>query len=139
MKGFIKWSLLFALTMLFVESNHAWNIGRKIYVSGPVVHTTYFLTPNNASAPVTAQAYVGLYLNGVCQYNAVYPIGKENLKTGDLISIDGYQLMALVGPNYNCMTIQYMGRQQVAETFQLLSDGINYVSSIPAQVEVAIL
>jgi hypothetical protein len=125
--------------MLFVESNHAWNIGRKIYVSGPVVHTTYFLTPNNASAPVTAQAYVGLYLNGVCQYNAVYPIGKENLKTGDLISIDGYQLMALVGPNYNCMTIQYMGRQQVAETFQLLSDGINYVSSIPAQVEVAIL
>jgi len=127
-----------ALLLACTSESFAWNIGSKGSVIGPSIHTTYFLTPNNASFPVHAQAYVGTYVNGICNYAAIYDIGTDNLKTGDYVDIDAFQLKSVIGTNYNCMTIYYTYKQLVMETFLLLFDGINYNNSAPTVSEVMI-
>jgi hypothetical protein len=135
----VNWTLLFATLMIAMDSTHAWNIGSKGRVNGPSIHTTYFLTPNNATFPVQAKAYVGKYISGTCQYNAVYDLGTETLKSGDLIDIDAFRLKSIIGTGYNCMTIAYTYRQIVMETILLLYDGVNYVTTNPTTSEVTIL
>lgn len=137
MSQLLKWTLLFAA--LLMHPLFAWNIGSKGRVTGPSIHTTYFLTPNNQAFPVHAQAYVGLFLNGGCVYNAIYNIGFDTLKTGDTIDIDAFALKSLIGLGANCMTIYYTYRQVVIETFQITNDGINYINTNPPTAEVTIL
>ncbi|RDI40061.1 hypothetical protein [Aquicella lusitana] len=139
MNQLMKWTFLFGIVMIMVDSGHAWNIGAKGRAIGPVIHTTYFLTPNNGAFPVRATAYVGTFLNGTCQYSAIYNIGSDLLQTGNFVDIDAFQLKSVVGGGYSCMTIYYSYRQQVIETFQLVWDGINYINSNPATAEVTIL
>lgn len=135
----MKWTLFFAALMIAVNSSHAWTIGAKGRVTGPVVHTTYFLTPNNGNFPVHAQAYVGNYVNGVCQYGSIYDLGNDMLATGNYVDIDAFLLKSIIGPGYSCMTIYYTSKQLAIETFQLQFDGVNYTASIPQQAEVQII
>jgi hypothetical protein len=130
---------VFLALIVIIQPAYAWNIGSKGRVTGPVVHTTYFLTPNNQPFDVHAQAYVGTWANGSCQYNAQYDIGQDLLQTGNFVDIDAYQLKSVVGGGYSCMTIFYTYKTLVMETFQLTWDGINYTASIPTSVEVTIL
>ncbi|MBX3708488.1 MAG: hypothetical protein KIT56_02430 [Gammaproteobacteria bacterium] len=136
----LQWIFLFAVLIIAtINPSYAWNIGSKGRVNGPVIHSTYFLTPNNVSFPVRAQIYVGRFVNGACQYNAAYDLGTETIKTGDVIDIDAFRLKSMIGLGYSCMTIFYTYRQMVRETIQLNSDGINYIRSNPAATEVSIL
>lgn len=145
----MKWTLLFALLMLELNSSRAgWSIGAKAQINGPIVHSIYFITPNNAPVSVTAQAYVGTSVpttntgtsvNSNCPYTAVYQLGTEILKTGDVFYVDAYQLKNLINGGYNCISIYYTYQQLVIDNFQLLYDGFNYVSSYPSREEVVIL
>src|SRR5690606_18883219 len=128
-----------AVYLLMTHASFAWNIGSKGRVNGPSIHSTYFTTPNNASFPVHAQAYVGSLVNGTCQYNAAYDLGTEEIKTGDVIDIDAFRLKSIIGMGYSCMTIFYTLKQIVMETFQLNSDGINYVTASPATADISIM
>lgn len=138
MKNSTKW-IYAILFLVLLQSAQAWNIGSKGRVNGPSIHSTYFTTPNNASYPVRAQAYVGMLVNGSCQYNAVYDLGSEEIRTGDVIDFDAFRLKSTIGMGYTCMTIFYTLKQIVMETIELNSDGINYVSSDPATSEIAIM
>jgi hypothetical protein len=124
-----------------MNSSHAsYSIGTKGRVNGPAIHTTYFLTPNNQAFDVRAQAYVGTWVNGVCQQNsALFALGTERLQTGDFVDIDAFELKSVVGGDYSCMTIFYTYTQLVNESFQLNWDGFNYTASTPMQDEVTIL
>lgn len=136
----MRWTLLFATLMLVSQNGHpAWVIASKGRSNGPTIHTTYFLTPNNAGIPVHASAYVGSFLNGLCQYRAIYQLGTETVQTGDFVDLDAFQFKALVGGNYTCATIYYTYQQLVLDTFVLIFDGVNYQNSIPATSEVTIL
>lgn len=140
MNFLMKWTFLFATIMIATDtSSHAWTIGSKGRVNGPSIHTTYFLTPNNAPSLVSAKAYVGSYMNGNCQYTAIYNIGDEELRTGDFIDIDGFRLKSTIGTGYNCMTMYYYYKQLVLETILLFFDGFNYIASFPPTNEVTIL
>ena len=134
----MRWTVLFAALMLIMQSSRALTIGSKGRVSGPSIHTTYFLTPNNAPTPVQAKAYAGYFANGNCQYNAIYDLGNEIVKTGDFIDIDAFLVKSIIGINYNCMSIYYTYKQLVIETFQLVFDGINYTTTLPITAEVTI-
>lgn len=133
----MKWIVL--LLMLIILDTHAFNIGTKGRYNANAIHTTYFLTPNNNLFPVKAQAYVGFWSNNYCRYNAIYPIGTEQLRSGDFVDIDAFQLKSVVGAGYDCMTIYYTYRQLVMESFQLFWDGFNYKMSNPPVSEVNIL
>lgn len=139
MKQSFKWTFLFAALFMLINASYALSIGSKGRVNGPSIHTTYFITPNNSYFPIHAQAYVGKFINGTCQYNAIYDLGNEMLKTGDFIDIDAFKLKSVIGVGYTCMTIFYTYKQIVLETFQLGTDGINYNASFPATSEVTIL
>lgn len=139
MNPFIKWTLILSVTSLSICPTHAWNIGSLGRVNGPAIHSTYFLTPNNASFQIHAQVYVGMFANGTCQYGAAYDLGSENIKTGDVIDIDAFRLKSIIGLGYTCMTIFYTNKQVVMETVQLTTDGINYTNSFPSTAEVTIL
>lgn len=130
-------TLIFCL-FLFNTGFANWNFASKTHVVGSSIHTTYFLTPNNASFEVKAKAYLGKFINGKCVYNAINDMGSELLKTGDFVDFDGNQLRMIVGLNYNCMSVYYTYQQLVIETFLLVSDGINYIASIPPTSEVII-
>jgi hypothetical protein len=118
----------------------AWTIGDKGRVNGPSIHTTYFLTPNNQAFPIAAQAYMGTWVNGNCQPGTtLYNLGFENLQTGDFVDIDAFQLKAVMGGGYSCMTIFYNRQQPVNESFQLVWDGYNYITTLPAQTEIQLL
>lgn len=135
----VKWTFLFAALMILVNPGHAWNIGSKGRVDGPSIHSTYFLTPNNAPVEVHAQAYMGSFVSGVCAYNAIYDLGMETIKTGDVIDIDAFRLASVMGRKYACMTIFYTSKQIVMETIELNSDEINYITTTPATAEVTII
>ena len=134
MLALLRWTLMFAAIMVVMQSTHAWTIGAKGRVSGPVIHTTYFVTPNNTSVPVHALGYVGTYLNGTCQIaNATpYDLGTDNLRTGDFEDIDAFLLKSIIGGEGNCMTIFYTYKQIVMESFVMTWDGFNYTATIPA-------
>jgi hypothetical protein len=135
----MKWTLLFAVLMIVLETGHAWNIGSKGRTLGPMIHSTYIITPKNASLKIDGRAFVGYLNNGVCQYANVYQIGYEFLQTGDVMDIDGFALKSLVGGGYTCMTIVYSNQQMVRETFQLFYDGLNYIRTRPEIAQVQIL
>ena len=140
MNSLLKWNFLFLALMMLTQASHAaWNIGSKGRVSGPSIHTTYFLTTNNAPFPVHAEAYVGKFVDGACRYDSIYDLGTETLMTGDFFDFDAFQLKSVIGTGYNCMTLYYTYKQLVLETFILNSDGINYNGTIPATSEVTIL
>lgn len=122
-----------------MDTAHAFNIGIKGHVSGPAIHTTYFLTPNNQAFEVQAKLYVGYFLSGSCRYLGYYDIGRERLKTGDVVDIDGFALRSLIGGGYDCVTLYYTYRQMVFETIILTWDGFNYTSSYPQTSEITIL
>lgn len=117
----------------------AWTIGAKGHVIGPAIHTTYFLTPNNALFPVRAQALVGYWQNGYCQYYAIYPLGTETLQSNDFVDIDGMQLQAIAGGGYDCMSIYYTYHQLAIESFRLIWDGLHYHTSFPPVAQVTII
>ena len=139
MNVLIKWTLVFAALMLAIKSSHSWNIGSKQRVNGPAIHATYFFTANNQFNQVRAQMYVGQWVNGTCQYAAQYQMGNEILRTGNYIEIDAYRLKSVIGAGYSCMTVFYTSHQLVMETFQLQTDGINYITTNPTTAEVSIL
>jgi len=139
MQILMKWTFLFAIIMLVIDSSHAWTIGSKGRVNGPSIHTTYFLTPNNASVKVHANMHVGVFANGMCAYNAIYDLGTEILKTGDFIDIDALKLKSVIGTGYTCMSIYYYFKQLVIETFQLGFDGINYTATLSSTNEISII
>jgi hypothetical protein len=118
----MKWTLLFAALTLFINSGHAWTIGSKGRINGQSVHTTYFLTPNNAPYPVHAIVYAGNVVNDRCVYNAVYDIGVEMLKSGDFVDVSARQLQSAIGM-YGCVTIKYINKQIVLESYQLINNG----------------
>lgn len=128
----------FLLAFLFFPMAFAWNIGSKEHVTGPMIHSTYFVTTNNERIKVHAKAYAGKYINGLCLYNNIYDIGNEQLKTGDTIRIDAYALKSLIGNQFDCMSIYYYGQQIVLETFQLITDGVNYIGTFPSQMAVTV-
>ncbi len=117
----------------------AWTIGAKGHVIGPAIHTTYFLTPNNAAFKVNAQALVGYWQNGYCRYYAIYPLGTEKLQSGDFIDIDGLQLQSIAGGGYDCLSIYYTYHQLTIESFRLIWDGLHYHSSFPPVAQVTII
>lgn len=139
MHYFIKWIGLLAFFLLAMNLSHAWTIGSKGRVTGPAIHTTYFLTPNNQAFDVHALAYVGYFVNNSCQITQVYDIGSEKLASGDFVDINAFLLRDLVGSGYSCMTIYYTYHQLVTETLELFWDGFNYYTTNPTMSEVTIL
>lgn len=135
----MKWTAVFLVLMMAMQTGRAWNIGSKTTLTGSTIHSTYFLTPNNAPFTVQAKAYMGYLINGICQYATIYDVGSEVLKTGDTVNIDGLLLASLVGNGYSCMTLSYTNQQTARETFQLYFDGLHYNLSQPAMAEVMIL
>lgn len=135
----MRWTLIFAVMMLLMETGHAWNIGQKNYATGSTIHSTHFLTPHNAAFPVHAKAYLGYLMNGSCTYATAYDLGSDSLQTGDTVNIDGFALKSLVGGGYTCMTVFYTSQQTARETFQLYFDGINYNLSQPAIAQITLL
>ena len=132
------WTQLIFFLIFFSSSLFAWNIGIKSRTSGPNIHSSYFLTPNNAAVPVTAKGYLGKFNNGHCNYNSIYDLGTMDIQTGDIVDIDAYLLKALVGMEYNCMKIVYTYKLMTTETFLLFFDGLNYVNSFPATKSIVI-
>ncbi len=137
----MRFTLLFALLMMLMNGSHSsWNIGSKSRVNGSAIHSVYFITPDNAPIPVSAEAYVGVgEINGICPYTAVYQLGTETLKTGDTFYIDGNQLKNLISGGYTCMSIYYTYKQLIVDSFKLIFDGVNYINSTPSTDEVVIL
>lgn len=131
----IKWILCYTL-LLVSHTGLGWTISAKGRVNGPSIHTTYFLTPNNSTVPVHAYAYFGNFVNGMCAYSATYNLGIENIKTGDTVVIDAFQLKAVAGNNYSCATINYTVKQVAVETFLLEFNGFNYINTFPATSEI---
>lgn len=123
--------LLFILGMIVLKSS-AWTIGAKDRVLGPSIHITYFQTPNNLLKEVRAQLYVGRLVSGSCQYVSIYDLGREKIRSGDRILIDGIALREIIGIQYNCAAIFYFTRQSVIETFLLRYDGLNYINTYPS-------
>jgi hypothetical protein len=137
----IKWTWVFAILIAAMNSSYAsYSVAAKGRVTGPAIHTTYFLSPNNQPFDVRAQAYMGSWINGVCQQNtALFSLGTERLQTGDFIDIDAFELKSVMGGGYSCMTIFYTYQQIVNESFQLTWDGFNYTATTPMQDEITIL
>ncbi|MBA3661395.1 MAG: hypothetical protein H0W64_06685 [Gammaproteobacteria bacterium] len=134
----VKW-ILFFYFLLATCSIFAWNIGSKGRSTGPAFHTTYFLTPNNQSFTIHATAFLGKWIDSICQPEALLDMGQDELKTGNYVDLDAFALRSRVGMGYTCMTINYFYRQKATETFALFSDGVNYVGSYPYTSEVSIL
>lgn len=120
-------------------SDASFSFASKGRTTGPSIHTTYFLTPNNAGLDINAKAYMGKWINGNCVYNDIYDMGSEYLQTGDFVDFDSLKLKAIVGTTYNCMSVYYTYKQLVIETFLLMNDGRYYVGSFPPTSEVNIL
>lgn len=135
--AFFKW-LTALILCLFLSALHAWPIGAKGHVIGPAIHSTYFITPNNAAFSVHAKLYAGNLLNGLCRYNATYDLGEEIVRSGDVVAFDAFALKALVGEGANCMSVSYTQKQQVMDSMLMVTDGINYVNTIPAMSQVTI-
>jgi hypothetical protein len=135
------WRYLLKILMILclMGQAQAWNIGAAGRTVGPSIHTTYFLTPKNAPLKVHAQAYVGLLVNGICNYNANYDLGTQTLQSGDMVGIDAFALKALIGGNYSCMSIFYTYQQIVMETFQLIYDGTIYTITNPLSSQVNVI
>lgn len=126
--------------VIFTSPSYAsWNFATKGRALGPSIHTTYFLTPDNAGFDVNAKAYLGKLINGICVADVIYDMGTEFLQTGDFVDFDAFKLKAIVGTSYNCISVYYTYRQLVIETFLLVRDGIYYVTTIPPVSEVNIL
>lgn len=139
MNMLIKWTLLFAILMMVINKSPAWNIGSKGRVAGPMIHSTYFLTPNNAQFKVQGRIFVGYLTNGVCNFATSYNVGSDNIKTGDVVDIDAFALKSVVGGGYSCMTVFYTYQQTAMETIELFYDGVNYTRSIPEISQIQIL
>ncbi len=135
----MRWTLFFAVFMLVVRPTHAYTIAEKGRVSGPAIHTTYFLTPNNEGFEVRATALPGKWVGGTCVYSAQYNIGRSFLKTGDFVDLDAFRLKSIIGSGYSCLTIYYHYTQPVIDTVQLIWDGFNYSNTVPATSEVTVL
>jgi hypothetical protein len=135
----MRWTLFFAILMLVMNPSHSYTIAQKGRVSGPSIHTTYFLTPNNAGFDVRATALPGKWLNGSCVYAAQYSIGQDFLTTGDFVDLDAFRLKSIIGSGYSCLTIYYFYSQPVIDTVQLVWDGFNYSNTVPATSEVTVL
>lgn len=139
MNPLIKWSLFFTFLLLVYKPGQGFTISQKGRVTGPAIHTTYFLTPNNQGFEVRATALVGKWNHGNCVYAAQVEMGKDFLRTGDFVDLDAFRLKAIVGGGYSCLTIYYHYRQPVIDTVALIWDGSNYVTTLPASTEVTIL
>ena len=139
MNFMMKWTVFFAFLMLFINPSHSFTALQKGRVNGPAIHSTYFLTPNNQGFDVRATAYPGTWVNGSCVYAEQYHLGQDFIKTGDRADLDAYQLKAVVGGGYSCLTIVYHYQQPVVDVVQLGWDGLNYTTTIPATTEVTIL
>lgn len=135
----IKWTLLFFSLVLASQSSFAFNLAQKGRVSGTAIHTTYFLTPNNAAFDIKGTAMVGTWLNGSCVYASQINIGKDKLKSGDFVDLDAGQLKSLAGGGYSCVTFFYLYKRPVMDTMQLAWDGLNYTTTLPLTSEVNIL
>jgi hypothetical protein len=132
----------FAL-MWIVPTALGWSIATVGRVDGPVIHTTYFLTPQNQPIKVSAQAYLGTWANGDCRQETGWydlnTVGPDWIQTGYFVDFDGFKLKALVGGRYACITVSYTTALQFKqETFQLVWDGLNYTHSLPRQSKVSI-
>jgi hypothetical protein len=132
-----KFLILALLTC--TTSAMSFTIAEKGRVAGPAIHATYFMTPNNQSFPVHADAYAGNWVNGVCVNANQIDIGKSALQSGDFVDLDAFQLKALIGGGYTCLTITYFYKQPVIDSFQLVWDGFNYTATMPAVSEVTVL
>lgn len=139
MNHLMRWTFFFAILMMVIKPGHSFTIAQKGRASGPAIHTTYFQTPNNAGFDVHATAMVGTWVNNSCVYAGQYNIGQSFLQTGDFVDLDGFQLKAIVGGGYSCLTIYYQFRQPVIDTMVLVWDGFNYSTTFPANSEVTIL
>lgn len=135
----IKWMPLFLLLAATTDSSLAFNLAQKGRVAGTAIHTTYFLTPNNAAFDIQGTAMVGTWLNGTCVYASQINIGRDKLKSGDFVDLDAAQLKSLAGGGYSCVTFFYLYKQPVMDTMQLAWDGLNYTTTQPATSEVNIL
>ncbi len=131
----------FLITMLLSATTSAmsFTIAEKGRVTGPAIHSTYFITPNNQIFPVHADAYAGNWVNGVCVNTNQIDIGKSSLQSGDFVDLDAFQLKSLIGGGYSCLTITYFYKQPVIDSFQLVWDGFNYTATLPAVSEVTVL
>lgn len=139
MNMMMRWTLFFVILMLVIKPTHSYTIAQKGRVSGPAIHTTYFLTPNNNGFQVRATAFPGTWVNGTCVYAAQYNIGQDFLQSGDFVDLDAFRLKSIVGNGYSCLTIYYLYKQPVIDTVQLVWDGFNYNTTIPATSEVTVL
>ncbi len=135
----MKWIFLFALLVTPIQNSLAFNLAQKGRVAGTAIHTTYFLTPNNAAFDIQGTAMVGTWLNGTCVYASQVNIGRDKLKSGDFVDLDAAQLKSLAGGGYSCVTFFYQYKQPVMDTMQLAWDGLNYTTTYPATSEVNIL
>lgn len=133
----LRSSVLMFFSAISLQS-HAFNISAKQHVTGPAIHSTYFMTVNNRPENIKAKAYAGQYINGICDYNAVYDLGHEQLKTGDTVYIDAFALKLLIGTQFTCMSIYYNNQQVSIESFQLISDGINYIATFPPTAQLTV-
>lgn len=138
MNQIIRMFLIFTL-FAYTTSVMSFTIAEKGRVTGPAIHATYFITPNNQSFPVHADAYAGNWVNGVCVNTNQIDIGKSTLQSGDFTDLDAFQLKALIGGGYSCLTITYFFKQPVIDSFQLVWDGFNYTATLPAVSEVTVL
>lgn len=135
----IKWIFLLSLITAASQTTLAFNLAQKGRVSGKAIHTTYFLTPNNAAFDIKGTAMMGTWLNGTCVYANQINIGQDKLRTGDFVDLDASQLKSLAGGGYSCVTFFYLYKQPVMDTMQLAWDGLNYTTTQPATSEVNIL
>lgn len=134
-----KWMPFIILLAVTSTSSYSFNLAQKGRVSGMAIHTTYFLTPNNAAFDIQGTAMVGTWLNGTCVYASQVNIGRDKLKSGDFVDLDAAQLKSLAGGGYSCVTFFYQYKQPVMDTMQLAWDGLNYTTTQPATSEVNIL
>lgn len=132
----------FIALLVLLTSMHAahasFSLATKNRATGPLVHATFFLTPNNNPIKVSAKAYVGKFNNGRCLYNEIYDMGTEEIASGDLIEYDAIKLKFIIGLSYNCVSVYYTAEQLVIDTFILVNNGFIYTTSIPRTTEVTI-
>lgn len=138
MKRKFLWRLLLTLPF-FCTNAWAFNIASKWQTTGPVIHTTFFITPGNDLVDLKAQAYVGTLNNGNCVYADIFNMGAEKVQTGDFIDYDAFKIKSLLGTSYDCMTVYYTVNQFVFETFSLFFDGFNYYDTYPENRELRLM
>jgi len=121
----IKNLSLFAATSLMLLTS--------LSASATEIHRTYISIDGNQTVWLAGVSRYGKKELGVCQYSRDFLLKNSEFYDGEPLTLDGDKLLALIGPGYDCVKDIYQGPgdKAISDTYELIWDGSNYVSTTP--------